>query len=114
MKSSLAHDDAFTALATRLDQEIEQAILPHIRGEIRADYPFQSSSMELFGAGLHKNLDTELHVKMLDHLAHKMTRETGFAFRYAAFREVDTLLCQLLRLANRKVPPEARFKEFGV
>ena len=68
---------------SQIEEELNQRLLPHIRGEAKHGYPFNDAA-GLSKSTIHRGLDVDLQLMQLRREVKGMGKELGEAFLYLA------------------------------
>ena len=93
-------------LAARVELEIQQMILPHLKRQKDCRYPFNSEA-ELIKVYYRDLMKTKRELDAIFNAAAKMPRVQGDAFGYIALREISAIVGAFAELAQSS-PQSAR------
>jgi len=85
----------------QIEWEVYKRIFPHLKGEKKFRYPFNSDS-KLCTCILHENLDAKLYLQLIEHEAKQMPKAYKEAFRYIMYRNLIVQMEMYLVLARQR------------
>ena len=88
-------------LAARVELEIQQMILPHLKRQKDCRYPFTSKD-ELLKAYYRDLMKTKMNLKTIFSTAAEMPSPEGDAFGYIALREISAIVGAFTELAQSR------------
>jgi hypothetical protein len=92
------------AMTRRIEQEIFFRIFDHLNRRRDFGYPFASDD-DLETAVVHGNLDSELHLRMIEKEGRAMPEAYGKAFLYIVYRDINHRLASYRAFARKRAQP---------